>query len=76
MSNWIDLEHFKEATEAFKNAFVRPTTSPFCSPSRTDVNGEIANVTDGLFAIADALNNVADALRGSVHHAGSEDKTR
>ena len=33
------------------------------SPNEVDSNGEPANVVDGLFAIARALNRVADAIR-------------
>lgn len=33
------------------------------TPNETDSNGEAANVVDGLFAIARALNNIAAAIR-------------
>ena len=39
----------------------------FISPNEADRNGEEANVTDGLFAIARALSDVADA----IHHLGT-----
>jgi hypothetical protein len=36
----------------------------FTSPNECDRNGETANVVDGLFAIARALDGVADAIAG------------
>ena len=39
----------------------------FISPNEADRNGEEANVTDGLFAIARALSDVADA----IHYLGT-----
>jgi hypothetical protein len=35
------------------------------SANEGDRNGEVANVVDGLFAIARALDRVADTLRGN-----------
>jgi hypothetical protein len=35
----------------------------FESPNEMDQNGETANVVDGLFAIARALDNVARSIR-------------
>lgn len=32
------------------------------SPNELDRNGEVANVTDGLFAIARAINRLAEAV--------------
>jgi hypothetical protein len=32
------------------------------SPNESDRNGEAANVVDGLFAIAQALNRIADEI--------------
>lgn len=45
------------------------------SPNERDRNLEPANVVDGLFAIARALHDVADAVRGeqSVHARGRGD---
>lgn len=37
----------------------------FTSPNEGDRNGETANMVDGLFAIARALDRVADAIRGA-----------
>jgi hypothetical protein len=34
------------------------------SPNEGDRNGEPANMVDGLFAVARALDRVADAIRG------------
>ena len=34
------------------------------SPNEADTNGEPANVVDGLFAIARAIDRLADAVRG------------
>lgn len=35
------------------------------SPNESDANGEAANVVDGLFAIARAIHDLADAMRAS-----------
>jgi hypothetical protein len=37
----------------------------FISPNEADSNGEPANVVDGLFAIARAIGDLADAVRNS-----------
>ena len=37
------------------------------SPNESDRNGEDANVVDGLFAIARAINRLSDAVEGSYH---------
>lgn len=52
----------------------------FVSPNETDSNGEAANVVDGLFAIARAINRLADVVEiadnnrhldpDSVNHLG------
>jgi hypothetical protein len=47
------LEELREAGRAY-----------LTSPNEADRNGEIANMVDGLFAIARALDRVADAIRG------------
>ena len=44
----------KEITKAVENALT--------TPNETDRNGEAANVVDGLFAIARALDSIAVAL--------------
>jgi hypothetical protein len=36
----------------------------FTSPNEADSNGETANVVDGLFAIARALDRVAEQMKG------------
>ena len=36
------------------------------SPNEADSNGEPANVVDGLFAIARAIDGLAQAIRGDV----------
>lgn len=46
--------------EAFRKAGI----AWFTSPNEGDRNGETANMVDGLFAIARALDRVADAVRG------------
>lgn len=34
------------------------------SPNESDANFEVANIVDGLFAMARAIDRVADAIRG------------
>lgn len=51
----------KEIKTALENCFI--------SPNESDSNAEAANVVDGLFAIARALNNVSKA----IHKLGVND---
>jgi hypothetical protein len=47
------------------DVIIKAMTDVFVSPNESDSNGEEANVVDGLFAIARALNRVAKAIEGS-----------
>ena len=44
------------------------------SPNEHDSNGEVANVVDGLFAIARAISELAAAVRGD-HPLSRQDPT-
>jgi hypothetical protein len=49
-------------TTAKGDAIAQALTAALISPNALDVNGEPANPTDGLYAVARAINNVAKAL--------------
>ena len=47
-----------------RDAVAEAVRDGLTSPNECDRNGEIANVTDGLFAIARAISRLADAVEG------------
>lgn len=44
------------------SSIARAIEATLSSPNEMDSNGEIANVTDGLYALARAVHHLADAL--------------
>jgi len=62
----VEMQDRSMCRELFENFMLRARWW-FMSAQRCDSNGENAGVTDGLFAIADAVNNLAEAIQ--VHAA-------
>lgn len=58
------LRFLLEVNVMGKPDFGKVLESCLVSPNECDSNGEPANVVDGLFAIAEALHDVADVLGG------------
>jgi len=57
----------REAAKSLANTIAYTLTSP----NECDSNGEVANVVDGLFAIARGLHRIADCLEREA--GGRED---
>jgi hypothetical protein len=56
----------KDASARAREPIAAALDRTLMSPNECDSNGEIANVVDGLFAIARGLHAVADALSGAT----------
>lgn len=49
------------------DALAKAVAETLQSPNESDRNGEVANVVDGLFAIARAIGSLAEAVTGNPH---------